>query len=651
MVAVNPLSRLIQAALCLFLFVAEAAAQETRVAAAADADVIAVYSPYMEKRLLRGHFDRANAKISLVPFGPRGVEKFAVAPDAAFIVATVTRTDGISSSVPNLALIDVAGNTLGEPLRSPVGAVAALAVSPKGDRVGVSNDRGWLALLAVEGTGKARRLVLRREIGVTADRQFTFAFRPDGSLVTIVDNWLATYLSNDGAVQHRLDLKSINRDLEPAPYDIGSLFQLTWSPHGDRFAVSWGVGPMFTTLFDSDGRRVKPAGAESDFNFSASKVEFADGGDAMILFGMEAPAVVRLKSLATTAFGDPDVAMTGFTLLAGGRDVAVLEDDLVALWSLDGKQLAPPVGFENYSLGGAAAAGAKDEVFLTAERAGWVEFYSRDGKFIRRVQSGVRDNGGFVAVSADGATLAALALSSAELAVIGGLSARTWGTALPDSESLVAVAGNGSRIAIEGPNQTVRSWSRGGTETGSIALRMGEQVPGRRFCSLAVSTNGDTIAVAEEGAAVWLAYPADNSARRVALAAASVAPLPDGTGFAIGLSDGTVVRLSRDGAVQGAPVKATERDGVARIVVAPDGQSLIAVEAGEVSARHLAWDGRVLAGPYREGDYWRINGGFFSEGSPKLIIRFTQATTDEGYAVVNLVPPGARDFTQLEPPR
>src|SRR5262249_44300764 len=291
-------------------------------------------------------------------------------------------------------------------------------------------------------------------------------------------------------------------------------------------------------------------------NLEGRRVEFVEGGDAMILYGEQAPALVRLKSLASTPFGDPDAGVNWFTPLAGGRDVAVLEDDRIALWSLDGKPLAAPVGLENYSLG-AAAAGAKDDVFVAAERGGWVELYSQEGKFIRRVQSGVRDNPGFVALSADGATLAAL--GSAELGVIGGLSERVWGTVVQDSGSLVAVAGNGSRIAIEGPNQTVRSWSRDGAETGSIALRMGDQVPGRRLSSLAVSTNGDTIAVAEEGAAVWLAYPADNSARRVALAAASVAPLPDGTGFAIGLADGTVARLSRDGAVQGPFVKGTER--------------------------------------------------------------------------------------------
>src|SRR5262249_61642408 len=132
------------------------------------------------------------------------------------------------------------------------------------------------------------------------------------------------------------------------------LFQLTWSPRDDRFTVSWGGGPMMTTMFDSGGRRLKPVGAEDDYNFFASKVEFVDRGDAAILYGMEPPALVRMKSLASTAFGDPAVGVNWFAPLAGGREVAVLADDRIALWSLDGKQLAPPGGRGNESFGAAA---------------------------------------------------------------------------------------------------------------------------------------------------------------------------------------------------------------------------------------------------------------------------------------------------------
>ena len=90
----NPLYRPILAALGLLVFAAQAAAQETRVAAAADADVIALYSQHVEKRLLRAHVDRAAATISLVPFGPPGVETFAVAPNGAFIVTSATARPG-----------------------------------------------------------------------------------------------------------------------------------------------------------------------------------------------------------------------------------------------------------------------------------------------------------------------------------------------------------------------------------------------------------------------------------------------------------------------------------------------------------------------------------------------------------------------------
>jgi len=646
---VNLLYRPILAALGLLVFAAQAVAQETRVAAASDADVIALYSQHVERRLLRAHVDRAAAGMSLVPFGPPGVEEFAVAPNGAFVVYSASPDPGAGNPVTYLFLLDAAGQALGEPLRSPVGAVAGLAVSPKGDRIAVSGNRGWLALLVVEGTGQARRLALRTEIGVSADRPFAYAFRPDGGLVTLVDDWVATYRSSDGTAQRTLDLKTLNRDLAPADRDIGGLFQLNWSPRGDRFSVSWGPGPMMTTIFDSGGRRLQPADAGNGLDLAASKLAFVDGGDAMILYGMEAPVLVRLKSLAATAFGDPGASVSGCAPLGGGREIALLAGDRIALWSLDGKRLTPPVGLENYSLG-AAAAGAKDDVIVLAERGGWVDLYTRDGTFLRRVQSGARDRHGSVALSADGATLAAL--GSDELGVITELRGRAWGAALaPDGGPLVAVAGNGGRIVAQGPDRTLRSWSRDGAGADSIPLKAGEQVPAGRLSGLAVSTKGDAIAVADEGSAVWLADPADKSVRRVALAARSVAALPDGAGFAVGLADGTVVRLSRDGALQGPPVKASEQGAVGRIVVAPDGRSFIAVEDDERHARHLAWDGRVLAGPYRAGEAELISGAFLHEGSPRLIVRSRGSAADESFAVVTLAPPGQRQVKSLDPPR
>src|SRR5262249_32670034 len=127
--------------------------------------------------------------------------------------------------------------------------------------------------------------------------------------------------------------------------------------------------------------------------------------------------------------------------------------------------------------------------------------------------------------------------------------------------------------------------------------------------------------------------------------------LPDGAGFAIGLADGSVVRLSRDGAAQGPLFKASELGGVGRIVVAPDGQSFIAVEEDERHSRHFAWDGRVLAGAYRGEQSELISGAFFHEGSPKLIVRYSGSTTDERVGVVDLTPPGMRDVKLLEPAR
>ena len=171
--------------------------------------------------------------------------------------------------------------------------------------------------------------------------------------------------------------------------------------------------------------------------------------------------------------------------------------------------------------------------------------------------------------------------------------------------------------------------------------KAGDQVPDRWLSRVAVSTNGDAIAGVEDGSAVWLASPADKSVRRLALAARCVAPLPDGAGFAVGLADGTVVRLSRDGNPLAPPLKASELGAVGRIVVAPDGQSFIAVEGDEGHARHLGWDGRVLAGPYRTGQSELIIGAFFSAAA-RLIVR-TDSSAGRAGGVVIFSPRAAPD--------
>ena len=287
---------------------------------------------------------------------------------------------------------------------------------------------------------------------------------------------------------------------------------------------------------------------------------------------------------------------------------------------------------------------------MAAERGGWIDLFTKDGKFLRRLQSGVRDGRGFVAVSADGATVAAL--GAGELGVITEPHGRAWSAALPpEGEPLVAVAGNGSRIVTVESKMSLRSWPRDGAQADSIPLKAGEHVPDKRLSGLAVSTKGDAIAVAEEGSAMWLADPADKHVLRVALAARSVAPLPDGTGFAVGLADGTVVRLSRDGTVRAPAVKVFEPGSVGRIAIAPDGQSFIAVDDDEAEARHLTWEGRLLAGPYRAGPSETISGAFFHQGSPRLIVRSVGSTADESFGVVTFAPPGQRQVLSLDPSR
>src|SRR5262249_43146027 len=131
----------------------------------------------------------------------------------------------------------------------------------------------------------------------------------------------------------------------------------------------------------------------------------------------------------------------------------------------------------------------------------------------------------------------------------------------------------------------------------------------------------------------------------------SVVPLPDGAGFAIGLADGRVVRISRDGAMREPPFKASELHAVDRIVVAPNGQSFIAVDGGERNASHLTWDGKLLAGPYRASQSDEIIGAFFDPRSlPKLILKDAGSTSDDSFALVSLASPSERKVISLEAP-
>jgi hypothetical protein len=59
---------------------------------------------------------------------------------------------------------------------------------------------------------------------------------------------------------------------------------------------------------------------------------------------MQAPVLVRMKSLASTAFGGPDASMDWCAGWQVDAKFALLADDQIALWSLDGKRLTGPSG-------------------------------------------------------------------------------------------------------------------------------------------------------------------------------------------------------------------------------------------------------------------------------------------------------------------
>jgi hypothetical protein len=207
-------------------------------------------------------------------------------------------------------------------------------------------------------------------------------------------------------------------------------------------------------------------------------------------------------------------------------------------------------------------------MIVAAYRGGWLDLYTKEAKFMRRSSPAARDRDGSVALSSDGAILAAVWFRR-EISVISQLRERAWGAALwPARRALVAVAANGSRIVVDGSDKhaarLVEGWRRGRRHSlkAGNRLRVAALRP-RCFnewrCNRGCRRRIGRVACHPDGQEAFV---------RVALAARSVAPLPDSTGFVIGLTDGTVARISRDGTLSKLSFKASELGAVGRIVVA-----------------------------------------------------------------------------------
>lgn len=615
----RPLLSLLLSLLGILALVTSAAAQS--IAVAAEANTIAVYSDHVERRLLRVHFDAAAGKVAFAPFGPPGIETFAVGPRGAFAVYAGL-PDSEREQTPHLFLLDAAGAPMGKPVASPIGAVLSLAISPTGDWVAASSERGWIGLLAVERSGPTLSLQARATFGVSPDRTFAYAFRPDGGLATLTEDWMAVFRAPDGTIQRVLDLKTVNPGLEPIDRSSSGLFHLLWSPRGDRFTVSWGAGPMFTKIFDAaTGRYLNPAD-----DLPGTAVQFIDGGDAAIVAGMTAPVMVRMAGLAAKPFGGPETERARFFALSGGRRVLALDGDRLSLLSSDGRQSIAPERYLNYAFD-FAAAGADNEAIVAARRGGWIDLFSRQGKFVRRVQSGLLGASGQLAVSADGTVV--VAFDGREISAHIRPLEKTWRVVFPGDDyghQFVTISGNGSRVVAAGPDNSVRTWSRDGGEATVFRLAASGRRPDRPPASLAVSPDGDAIVVVDENSVAWFASPADGTVRPVALPGDQRVVVPMPQGFAFGLADGRVIRLARDGSPRGEPIRASEFGGVRLITVADDGESFIVVEEDGISVRQLDWHGRVLAGPYRASQADGVREAFFASGKAMLILG--QATSN-----------------------
>ncbi|MCW5773375.1 MAG: hypothetical protein KIT16_17165, partial [Rhodospirillaceae bacterium] len=180
------LIRLAVAMAAAVLWLAPANAQlRTEFAVAEKADLIAVYTAQVERQLVRLRFDRTAGRVTLEPFANVASDIFAVGPKGAFVVVPGTNDEGHT-----LVLLDGQGRALGAPVPNPLGAITSLIASPKGDLVAAVNDRGWVGVFAVAGTGPARHLEKVAVFGASPRRQLAVVFRPEGGLATLTDDWL-----------------------------------------------------------------------------------------------------------------------------------------------------------------------------------------------------------------------------------------------------------------------------------------------------------------------------------------------------------------------------------------------------------------------------------------------------------------------------
>jgi hypothetical protein len=613
----RPLAGLAVSALVFAAALAPAAAQwREKVAVADAADLVAVYARHVERRLVRVVFDRAAKRATVLAFAANGAARFAVGPRGAFAVLAGSDERGAT-----LTLVDGAGTPIGAPVRHGLGAVAFLAVSPRGDAVAATNERGWVAVFAVVGTGKARRIEPRAVFGAAPSRDMTLAFRPEGGLATLTDDWVVTHRALDGRVERRLDLTRTARDLVPADPGDTSALSLVLSSRRDRFAVIAGTGPFFASVYDAAGRPLPFAEPDRPAGRLATGAMFAAGGARLLVWGMEKPDLIDMTTMKVTPLAETRALPIAMTVLDGGSGLAGFDaEGGVALWDGDGRLVFEQPAADNLRFGHAEP-GATNEAVVVAKRAGWVDLYSKDGRFLRRIQTGAVDEWGAVALSPDGGAVAAY--GSGTLGVVSADGAKRWTSIhapYGSQDFFVAIAADGGRVATLGPNAELRSWTGDGRAGPPLGLAAAGHETGR-VAALAMTPKGDALAVADDRGAVWLADPADGRVRRVAVPgpARAVAALADGAGFVVGLANGSILRLGRDGAPIGDPVKAAEWGPIGRVVPAPDGQSLVVVEADDTIARHLSWDGRALAPPFRARVFERIVAAYFHAGEPVLL--------------------------------
>lgn len=535
---------------------------------------------------------------SIGPVSDAGrLSQLAVAPDGSAIVVgggvddAGACTGGGMASVVEVTLDDGAQRILGEVNR----CVYSLAVSSRGDRIGVGDARGLVHLLPIgDGHDVGRVSARAHGSGIRA-----LAFDPDGErLASAGTDGEIKVWSVEGLESAR------SRDGESAPMPIVDLDQrglvrsIVFSPDGDHLATGNGLGAVH--LFDPTTGSLERtmSGVHSSeiravaFDPTGRRLYSAGGDTIVVAWRLE-----RRTRAVSTIDDVPDaraaaVDRRGVAFVAGGRYGPMPEPPpgyLGPVLGDDGdlaeRRSTSSAVFALDAHGGVLAAGQLDgsvvlvdamsgEVIRTVDPTGALcGDRDADWQLVRSVALGRRlvigyANGAVVVVDPDADPLDVRCHE---------VTGRALAVALRPSGDLVAASNGDERVLLWSLSEDDRRLVPG---------------PAELVHSVAFSGDGSLLVAGGAGGGIALVDPATGEQRGSPLAGhirpvLSLAFAADGSRLASGADDGTVVLWDLETGLPITSVIETEQGAIRDLAWADGDEALVVVGAGATAVWHL----------------------------------------------------------------